>query len=306
MITTDLELASNNGPRYWKTVTLPHNTRTEVCLTITDLKGRIVDLASRDAVKQDDCDDCDDAVFDNPGFEDGVEPKDPMWPDVNIRMRAVPAYNAPAIFDLKGTIVDPDQGKVVFHIDHRHTSCIGVFLAEVALFRGDLNMDSWKLYVMVEPSVFGVGYTGDGMITIPEVRLALNDEMPSDNYLLDACEFRDAQILAAIRYPIDLWNSLLPFDPGYRFNLQNFPYRYPWLRCATGHLLEMAAHSYRRNDLPTSAGGVTVRDKAKAPEYEAKGKELILEFRQWAQDFKASMSVRDCWGTISSGYRSGR
>jgi len=103
-----------------------------------------------------------------------------------------------------------------------------------------------------------------------------------------------------------LWNSLMPAVREYSYKIQEFPFRYPWLRCTCGFLLEMAAHSYRRNDLPVSVGGVSVRDKAKFKDYEEKAKSLIDEFKTWAQNHKSTMSVSDSFGGISSPYRCSR
>lgn len=301
MITQDLEQAAIKGPRYWKTLHLPQCTRQETCLTITDMAGRILDLGDRDPVLADICRVCTEVDANNPRFPDGIEPKR-NWPDVKIVLQAVPSYGRPPVFCIEGTMLAEKLGKVVFHLTEKHTKRAGIFLAEVGLFRGDLLLASWPLYVSIDPSIWNMSYEGDGMVTIPEVRLALHDEMPEDNYLLDDVEFQDYQILACVRQPIDIWNSMLPLDRRYSFNLQNFPYRYPWMRCTCGLLLEIAAHNYRRNDLPVSAGGVTVRDKAKFDSYEAKAQGLIDEFKSWAQNAKASMSLGDAFGTVHSEY----
>jgi len=140
------------------------------------------------------------------------------------------------------------------------------------------------------------------MLTIPEIRLALADEMPEDNYLLDAVEFQDYQIMAAIRRPIELWNSLPPLDQRYGFNIQNFPYRYYWMQMTISCLLEMAAHNKLRNDIPLSGGGIDTRDAWQHKEYHAKAQEMKSEFKDWAQSVKASLSVMDAWGTVHSDY----
>ena len=306
MITTDIEIAKTDGPRWFKTIHLSRCARQQICVTIVDERSRVLDLGSLEPVLDDKCNtDCDACEVDreNPGFEDGQVPKRD-WPDVSIRLRAVSAFGQSPQFDVQGTILDSRRGKVVFHVDQRQTNGVGVFLGEIGLFRGDLLMASYGVYVSLQPSVFDQSYDGDGMITIPEVRLALADERPEDNYLLDALEFRDDQILACIRHPVDLWNSMLPIVREYSYKIQDFPFRYPWLRCAAGHLLEIAANSYMRNDLPVTTGGVSVRDKAKAPEYFNRGKQLITEFKEWAQAVKASMSVNDAFGGVRSTYYS--
>lgn len=304
MITTDIELAKTDGPRWFKTIYLSRCARQQLCVTLVDRQSKRLDIGSLEPVMDDKCNvDCDDCQVDaeNPGFEDGIQPKR-NWPDVSVRMRAAPAHGQSPQFDVTGTIVDSRNGKVVFHVDQRQTNAVGVFLAEIGLYRGDLLMASYGAYVQISPSLFDTSYDGDGMITIPEIRLALADERREDNYLLDALEFRDDQIMACIRQPIDLWNSLPPAVREYSFRIQEFPFRYPWLRCTVGHLLEIAGYGYMRNDLPVSIGGISVRDKAKAPDYFKRAEKLIEEFKAWAQRHKYTLSLNDSFGGVYSTY----
>ena len=303
MITNDLEIAPTNSPRFFKAFNIACGARQELCVTLVNDKGQPVDLGSMEAIQAELCkgQECEDGGIDadNPGFEDGIEPKRD-WPDVCIRMKAIPGFGQPALFDVTGKILDYKAGRVVFHLTQKQTRAPGVFIAEIGLFRGDLLMTRFGVYINIEPSVFGVGYTGDGMITIPEVRLALRDTLPEDNFLLDEVEFRDVEILACMRYPVDMWNSLLPIDPTYSYSMQNFPFRYPWLRSCVGHLLEISAHWYRRNALQVNAGGVAVNDRGKFPEYQQKSKELRDEFEIWAKQAKASISMMSAFGQITS------
>lgn len=303
VITNDLEIAPVDSPRFFKAWNVACGARQELCATLVNDRGQPVDLGSIQAIQAELCKgrECEDGGIDaeNPGFDDGIEPKRD-WPDVSIRLRAVPQYGKPALFEVRGEVLDYKAGRVVFHLTQKQTRMPGVFLAEIGLFRGDLLMTRFGVYLNIEPSVFGEGYNGDGMITIPEVRLALRDAMPSDNFLLDEVEFRDIEILACIRYPVDKWNSMLPIDPVYSFTLQNFPFRYPWLRACVGHLLEISAHWYRRNALQVNAGGISVNDRGKFPEYQQKSQELRQEFEVWAAQAKASISMMSAFGQVTS------
>lgn len=302
MITNDVDVIATNTPRFFTAISLSRKARQKICVSFVDRQGRSLDLSSIEPVKADICnDDCEDEVDDeDDGFEDGLVPKED--PDTKIRLRAVPAHGQPPLFDVEGNIIDYRKGKVVFNINQKQTKDIGVFIGEIGLFRGDYLMSRTGVYINIEPSVFDMGYKGDGMITIPEVRLALRDSIPEENSLLDDLEFTDVEILACMRKPIDLWNSLLPATAHYAFNLQNFPFRYWWLKATVACLLEIAEINYMRNQLTYRAGGITVDDKDKWRQYGAKAKYIMDEFTNWAINTKTAMSYSSIGGHIVSSY----
>lgn len=307
MITDPIELNPVAEPAYFKTASVAQCARQELCLTLTDLRNIALNLGTKQVVKADPCDaDCCEEGADNPnpGFPDGVEPKRD-WPDVRLVMRAGPGYGLPLIFEIEGTITDFQQNRVVFHLTEQHTDFIGVFIAEIMLYRGDLLMRRWPLYLCIEPSLAAATAgrnrrTTRGGLTIPEIRLMLRDINRDYSEVLDEVEFKDAEILMAMQQPVDLWNDLLPPEPRLVCDYQNFPFRYEWLRATCGYLLEMAAHWYRRNDIPLQAGGLTVQDRAKHQTYEPKAQQLIAEYRMWAQQRKVAESMKFAWGSTGS------
>jgi hypothetical protein len=309
MITDALALNSVREPRYFKTASVAHRARQELCLTLTDLNNVEVNLGTKGTVQNDPCDACVDGVDNlNPGFPDGIEPKRD-WPDVKLLLRASPGYGLPLTFEAEGTVLDFENGRVVFHLTEECTEWIGVFIAEVLLFRGDLLMRRWPLYLCVEPSLAstlgGNSRARRGGLTIPEIRLMLRDVNRDYSEVLDEVEFKDAEILMAMQQPVDHWNDLLPYEQSLVFDYQNFPFRYQWLRATCGYLLEMAAHWYRRNDLQLQAGGMTVNDRDKHQTYEPKAQQLIGEFSEWARQHKVSLSMRLAWGTTGSTWPGG-
>lgn len=307
---TDLELNPINEPQYFKTASVAQRARQELCFTLTDLNDIYVDLGSRDAVRADQCKECPEGQDDqNPGFSDGIEPKT-NWPDVRLLMRASPGYGQPLTFETTGTVLDYEKGRVVFHVTEKDTKHIGVFLAEILLYRDTLLMRRWPLYLCIEPSLAAYDPKASravrGGLTIPEIRLALRDVNSEYSEVLDEVEFKDAEILFAIQQPVDMWNDCLPYERALTFDYQNFPYRHEWMRATCGFLLEMAAHWYRRNDIPLNAGGITAQDRSKHQTYEPKARDLLDHYRAWMQQRKVADSMRFAWSTVGSTWPGGR
>ena len=310
MISEPLQLTPADLPRYYKTINVAQCARQEICVALMDRKNRSVSLSNKDSVKNEQCadDECETGDnADNPGFPDGIEPKED-WPDVCVRMVARAGYQADVLFDVQGTVTDFDNGIVVFHLTEKQTTEPGMYLAEIGLFRGEYLMTRWPVYVVIEPSVFAgntrAGVYG-GMITVPEIRLLLRDTMPEDNYLLDEREFSDVEILTCMRRPIDYWNGIRPPDRELTYQYNKFPeqFRHFFLQGAMGYVLEIAAADYRRNSIPTTAGGIQLADREKWTQYDNRSRELLQEFQTWARETKYGMSMGLATGAMLSPYR---
>jgi hypothetical protein len=307
MLTDPVILNPVMEPRFFKTVKVKQGSRQEIVFDLTDQQGNCLDLSSVEPVQasqfQPPADGLDGA---NPGFPDGIQPKG-AWPDVAIRFVASRGPGQPNLIDVLGAIVDFKIGRVVFHLIPENLCYRGIFQAEIGLFRGDLLQASWPVYLSIEGSLFAPPNQGNlaGMLTIGEIRLALRDLDASYNDVLDDVEFKDSEIMRCITIPVNLWNEMLPPEPSLRFTYDRFPFREEWLRATTGYLLEMAAHWYRRNDVPVSAGGIQVNDRNKHLTYEPKAKELISEFKAWAKQYKAALSARMAFGSVRSNWPQG-
>jgi len=304
MVTDPVTLFPVGEPKYFKTVKVYQGARQEMAFNLTDTEGNALNLGTSEVVQPSKCDAVENGIDSNkPEFSDGIRPK-PMWPDVTIKLVVSKGYGEVPEFTVEGVILDHQTGSVAFTVIEDQTVNCGIYLAEIGLFRGDHLLKAWPLYISIEPSLFATTQPDKhrGVITIPEIRLALRDLDPSYNDLLDDLEFKDAEILHCIRQPVEFWNETLPFEPVFQFTLDRFPFRYNWLRATSGYLLELAAHWYRRNDLPTQAGGVSVRDRNKHETYEPKAKQLIQEYQDWAKRRKYAESMSLAWGAVRSAW----
>ena len=194
---------------------------------------------------------------------------------------------------------DGAKGKITCDLPGKGMERPGLFPAQLGVYDADDNiLFSQSHWLMVNP---GLDYRSNGPITIPEVRLMLRDSCPEQNFLIDDFEFTDDQIVACIRLPVDEFNE--KYQPKTNFGASNFPYRFHWLRGATGYLMEIASKGYARNHLDYSAGGVNVQDKNKFGVYAAMSKDLLAEWRQFIKERKVEMNIEGGFGNMGSGYR---
>lgn len=302
MLTDPVVLNPVKDPKYFKTVKVAQGARQEIVFQLTDSNGVKLNLSNKETVKADkDQEDGDGLDAQNPGFPDGIQPKGP-WPDASIRMIVSPGYGEETLFTVEGVVTDFVEGKVLFHLTDKELSTAGLYIGEIGLFRGEILQSRWPIYLNIEQSLFASSQpvSRKGVISIAEVRLFLRDLDASFNDVLEELEFKDVEIAACIRRPVDVWNELLPFEPVLQYKYAAFPFRDAWIRATTGYLLELASHWYRRNDLPVAAAGVQVSDRDKHKTYEPKSKELRDAYLDWAKQTKAALSARLAFGSMQS------
>jgi len=136
-----------------------------------------------------------------------------------------------------------------------------------------------------------------GPWSIKEIRLALRDSSPEDNYLLARLEYDLAEICQAIIRPVAWFNETQPPSTR-RFSTSTFPFREQWLRGTLAFLYETAAAQYRREHVVHSAGGVALNDKAKAMEYEQKGAQFRQEYLSWVRAKKKQINADQGYGVV--------
>lgn len=207
------------------------------------------------------------------------------------------------LFEIEGEVLkdcegcDDCTGLVEFDFDPLKEYCPGVYLGQIVRFvHGGYIVDSYPIYFSVEPSLAGQ-WAQQGMITIPEVRLALGDHEIGEVSLLDEFEFEDTEIVAAVRWVVDKWNNTPP--PVNTYTYYNFPYRYWWIKGAVIELLRMAARRYAKNQLAYQAGGITIDDQNKAGDYEGIAKRMYAEFDEWFKMEKRRQNMDRAWSSNS-------
>jgi hypothetical protein len=182
-------------------------------------------------------------------------------------------------------IVSVDKGLVDVYIPANILNQPGLHLAAIQVY----NLDNKLImqiprYLEITPLITSVNRP----ITVAEVRFALRD-YPEVNTLLDDVEFSDNEIAYCMTKPIDKWNSMLP-DVG-RYDLHNFPWRDMHLTATIGELLKIAAYHYIRNQLPYTAGGLSIDDKNKGPAYLQMAEQELAKFEKFCMERKFEANV---------------
>jgi len=189
------------------------------------------------------------------------------------------------------------DGMVEFIFPSDQFYCLGVYKAQIARFvHGGYQVDAYPCYLSVEENMASP-YQPYGMISLAEVRLMMGDNELGEVSLLDAFEFDDTEIAAAIRWVVDRWNDTPP--PVDRYTYFNFPYRFWWLKGTCIELLRLAAKRYERNRLAYQAGGVAINDQDKAESYEAMARRMFAEFDEWFKMEKRRQNMNRAWSSNS-------
>jgi len=131
-------------------------------------------------------------------------------------------------------------------------------------------------------------------LSIAEVRLALRDECPAANFLLDDYEYTDKEIFYAIKKAVDYWNETPP-DLG-AHSYVTFPYRYHWTLAVIGLLLKQVSRYKLRNWLPYQGGNVSVNDASNWKYYHELGKEYWDDYREFVLHKKVELNAMGGFG----------
>jgi hypothetical protein len=184
-----------------------------------------------------------------------------------------------------------------------YTQFPGISLAEwsmINLTTGAVAFTNMA-FLVVNNGLYANGVTVQGTPMIPEIRLWLRDSDPAGNLWLGTFEWDLAEIAACIARPIMYFNEAPP-PIDQQYNTANFPWRSHWLDAICGYLMRMSADWYRRVHLPYQAGGLTIDDKNKFQQYDARGQELIKKWEEWVQWKKVELNANAAYQTIGSSY----
>ena len=182
----------------------------------------------------------------------------------------------------------------------------GVYMEEWGVFTPDGRMIfSNQCCTFVRRGLFGLSVNPNtrnlGPPTLEEIRLALRDNSPADNLLLDNVEFDAAEIVQAVTRPLGYWNEIPPPIRPVQ-TTKTFPFREIWMLGIQAYLLEISAHNYRRNHLDYNAGGIAVDDKNKEQAYAAKSMEMMQRFHEMALAKKIEINISLFAGNLGSSY----
>jgi len=205
------------------------------------------------------------------------------------------------LVDKEGEIRDYEDGTVQFQLSNADLQYAGMYVGDLILKDNDgRTVHTTRFFLAIEPSMDATFADLSPALTIAWIRMMVRDTCPEANYLLDELEYSDAEIMMALRNPIDEWNETSP-DLG-ALTPRIFPWRNHHAKAAIGELLQMAGLWYLRNHLSYSAGGVSINDRDKANAY----LQLAQVYKQKWADFittkKMELNVAGGFQTLCSSY----
>lgn len=260
--------------------------------------GEAVNLTECDAQCSESSESVDEEAFDTVGT--------PVC-TVQLRMREITGNcRQDKVFVIPVDILDSDSGVVrACPLPEELLRAPGVYMEEWGVFTPDTRMlFSNQCCTFIRRGLFGLTSTNRDNIgppTIEEIRLALRDNSPEDNLLLDDIEFDSAEIAQAVIRPINYWNEVPPPIRPVQ-TTKTFPFKEIWMLGIQSYLLETAAHHYRRNQFAYQAGGIAVDDKNKEQAYAIKANEMRLRFQELARAKKIEINISLFAGSVGSEY----
>lgn len=229
--------------------------------------------------------------------------------DVVFRMKEyIGSGNQRPVFEMPATISDRATGQVTVALTEDMTKLPGIYYADFCLVRNQTGQPREillvnTLYLVINRStLYDEATDYGGPPSIAEIRLHLRDSSPAESFLLDNLMFDDAEIALAISRPVQYWNEVPP-PLNQTYTTQNFPFRYHWLEGICANLFFMVAEQFRRNQLPYTAGGVSVDDQNKEANYERAGQMRWQAYKEWVRATKAAINLEGCWGSVTSNYK---
>jgi len=216
---------------------------------------------------------------------------------------AHPCHNP--VVEVEGEMVNPETGTAHYGpLDNYHTDRPGVYELSFAVKDGDTIVATDMSLMWIERSLFVDPMVDDtfhkGPPGVQNLRMALLD-FPESNLLLDDYEFKIDQLMHALTWPVTTWNSTPPpLRPA--LDTRDFPFRNEWTQATCGILFRHAAHGYRRNHLPYSAGGVSVDDHNKETQYLQASELVLSEYKDFVRYKKLEINTSLCTGSVNSIY----
>ena len=234
---------------------------------------------------------------------DTVNESDMPDPDVGFKAFIREAVTGCRPMECETTITDINNGKISIHVTPEQTSLPGIYNGEVICYptnnpKAIIKTCPFYLYI-----TYGLNNANScSLMPLSEIRLMLRDTSLEENLLIDGLNFTDEEIMLATKLTIQKFNDIPPRENFPIFNSTSFPFKSILLEGIQGQLFFMAAEWHRKNNLQYSAGGVSLNDKNKEPNYLQAGQMHWQEFLQLAKAEKVKLNMDLNWGTISSAY----
>ena len=206
------------------------------------------------------------------------------------------------IYEVTGEADTPTLGLVRFQLPEQVYTVAGIWRTQIAITDGDDNPVILNTgLISVERGRFGDLTKMTGPPSLNEIRLHLRDTVVENDLLMDV-EFDDDEIVAAVIRPVAYWNEIPPRLRRYQYTCATFPWRMHWLNATVAQLLRTAAHSYMRNKMKASHGGIELNDRDKNNEYMQMATLYWEEYETFVHRKKVELNAAQAFGSVTSQY----
>lgn len=195
-------------------------------------------------------------------------------------------------------IIEPLAGKIRLQLGPDDLKYLGLWWSAIQLYDNeDILIEQFPCWLMTQQRLDSKSKIKQP--TVADIRSFIYDRCPEDNRLLGATQFTDDQIMQAMSYPVDEWNSI---PPGIcYFTTVTFPWKTQWIKATAAYLLKSAAINQFRNNATYQAGTVNVNDSDKGQVYQQIGEALYKEWKDWAWAKKREINIQLGWGYAAYG-----
>jgi len=223
---------------------------------------------------------------------------------VKVRFREA-ALVISTTYEVDAEISSYNDGVILCTMPRQVMTQSGIWFAEAGVLNAsDELLFTDETYIYIEHSAWTDAPSGlvHGPPAIDDIRLAMRDNSPYENELLEEYDYGIVEICHAAIRTINFWNEQPPLISNARYSTFSFPFREIWTLGTKLFLFQMAEEHYRRNHFRHSAGGVTVDDKNRHAEYNAAWKEELAQFRRLVMHTKARINASNAFGALGAAY----
>jgi hypothetical protein len=235
----------------------------------------------------------------NYDIHDSASSSSGLFTGVRVVLKQMPSDNTPW-WITDAVVTGAATGMIKIEYTAQDVRRGGVFTAEAQIWQGGLMRRIFPFFFNVNPSESGSPSDSNYVLSVAEIRMTLRDVDPHQNRLLDELEYSQQEIMLAIRRCVQYWNETPP--PVGTYRATDFPYSYHLSIGVASVLYSMAVHEKLRNDLPYSAGGVTVQDTVKWSQYREMQDRLWQEWASWVKAKKYQKNIEGAFMALGSGY----
>jgi len=245
-----------------------------------------------------------DAYLDFLFVDDAGNPQDlNNLPDIGFKAYIREAVAHTPVRQCDVSVTNADAGKLKIHITPVLSSMPGIFNGSVICYptaneNAIIKECPFYLYITYPLSCSDTA----GPMSLTELRMYLRDSSPEENLLIDGYNYSDEEILLAMKLTIQKFNDMPPRENFPVFNSATFPFRSLLLDGMLGQLFFMVSEYHRKNNLQYSAGGVSINDKNKEPNYLQAANMHWQEFLRNAKAEKVKLNMDLNWDIIPSAY----